>query len=55
VNCVHIRYDSVFSLWYLRRDIDTLCEAHRALLEWTAQVDIAYLVTEVGLLLDKCD
>jgi hypothetical protein len=52
---VDVRYDSVFPLGDLRWDLNALGQLHRALLQRTAQVDVADLVAEVGLLLDQRD
>lgn len=52
---IDVRYDSIFPLGDLRWDLDALGQLHRALLQRTAQVDVADLVAEVALRLDQRD
>jgi hypothetical protein len=53
IHRVNVRHNSVFACGHLRWDLDVLRELHRALLQRTAQVDVADLVAEVGLLPDE--
>ena len=55
VDGIHVRHDGVLALGHLLWDRDALCEIHGALFERAAEVDVADLVAQVGLLLDERD